>query len=814
MSRTLAVATRLTIHTFALTCLIAGPALAQEQSKGQQACIVGMNKAARGVAKAQSKEIASCIKKAASSELSGSAVLSCMTADLSGRVGKAKLKTTAVVSGKCATTPDFGYTDATTVNEAAVEQEVSLLEAILGDVSTSIIERATDSAGAKCQASVQKSYEKILQAQIRQFESCKKAGLKSATITSQAMLADCLDTILSDPKAKIGGAVVKLADTIAKSCTGVNMAVAFPGECSSPGFADCAKAKALCQSCLLLNTADDTGVFCDMFDNGTADASCVDPLRCGNGITEPGEDCDDGNNVNGDCCSATCTSEPAGQACADDGNVCTDNECDGAGACIHPNNTDSCDDGVFCNGLDTCAAGACTVHAGDPCTGGTECADLCDEAADNCFDPSGTACTDDGNDCTDNECDGAGACAAIDKPITTPCATDGNVCTDDECDGAGTCEHNNNTVACDDGLFCTAIEVCSGGSCVGAGDPCAGGSECADTCNEAADNCNEASGVPCTDDGNLCTDDECDGAGVCGHPNNTEPCTDGLFCNGADTCSGGTCSAHTGDPCSGGGECNQACNEAADNCFDANGSGCDDGDACTTVDQCDGAGSCVGSVPPDCDDSDVCTDDSCVPATGCENVFNGGPGCNPITGPSFPPDGGTVSFSFSGTSAANPGGLTVSFTDFTPDSTWSDLYWGPASNALPTAGLDGTAHSLTFSGISGTTATWAGTTSWTDPNTSTLYTGVPLEVRITITGLGATPWVLSTSVDGLDPGPGAGTGAVVDDTTSQSDFSANTQFLADIPTDGTGNFIALNDVMTTGGMTNSSFTGGFYSSAP
>ena len=71
----------------------------------------------------------------------------------------------------------------------------------------------------------------------------------------------------------------------------------------------------------LLNTADDTGVSCDMFDNGAEDASCVDPLRCGNGITEAGEACDDGNNTDGDCCSATCTAEPAGQACADDGNV-------------------------------------------------------------------------------------------------------------------------------------------------------------------------------------------------------------------------------------------------------------------------------------------------------------------------------------------------------------------------------------------------------------------------------------------------------------------------------------------------------------
>jgi len=147
-----------------------------------------------------------------------------------------------------------------------------------------------------------------------------------------------------------------------------------------------------------------------------------------------------------------------------------------------------------------------------------------------------------------------------------------------------------------------------------------------------------------------------------------------------------------------------------------------------------------------------------------------------------------------------------------PDTTWTELYWGPWAGALPTAGLDGVAHSLTLSGISGTTATWAGTTNWTDPNTSTLYTNVPIELRINVSGLGATPWVLSTSISGLDPGPGAGTGAVVDNSASALDFAANVQFLADIPTDGSGNFIALNSVLTAGS-TNSSFSGGFYAAS-
>ena len=88
---------------------------------------------------------------------------------------------------------------------------------------------------------------------------------------------------------------------------------------------------------------------------------------------------------------------------------------------------------------------------------------------------------------------------------------------------------------------------------------------------------------------------------------------------------------------------------------------------------------------------------------------------------------------------------------------------------------------------------------------------MPIEMRITISGLGGAPWSLSTSVPTLDPGPGTGIGAVVANFPTAVDFTANVQFLADIPTDGSG-FIPLNTVRQgTGGNTLSSFTGAFYS---
>ncbi len=62
------------------------------------------------------------------------------------------------------------------------------------------------------------------------------------------------------------------------------------------------------------------------------------PAVCGNGIVEPGEQCDDGsgNGEAGSCCDASCRFVAAGTACTDDGNLCTNDVCDGSGTCLHP----------------------------------------------------------------------------------------------------------------------------------------------------------------------------------------------------------------------------------------------------------------------------------------------------------------------------------------------------------------------------------------------------------------------------------------------------------------------------------------------
>ncbi len=93
------------------------------------------------------------------------------------------------------------------------------------------------------------------------------------------------------------------------------------------------------------------------------------------------------------------------------------------------------------------------------------------------------------DDATDLDCDGDYTDRNPGCPIepagcqNNATCDDSNVCTDDECVG-GQCTHRNNSSPCNDGLFCTLNDVCSGGVCIGTGERCPG-----QTCDEDNDIC-------------------------------------------------------------------------------------------------------------------------------------------------------------------------------------------------------------------------------------------------------------------------------------------------------------------------------------
>ncbi len=98
------------------------------------------------------------------------------------------------------------------------------------------------------------------------------------------------------------------------------------------------------------------------------------------------------------------------------------------------------------------------------------------------------------------------------------------------------------------------------GTCPGAMEECSPQGQCVTVDCKVDSDC--ADQKDCTDD--VCTD------GTCTNPANTAVCDDGLYCNGTDSCGGGTCSVHSGDPCDG---VTPYCIEDADSCDECVGAG-------------------------------------------------------------------------------------------------------------------------------------------------------------------------------------------------------------------------------------------------
>ncbi|MCB9739181.1 MAG: hypothetical protein H6747_07930 [Deltaproteobacteria bacterium] len=376
------------------------------------------------------------------------------------------------------------------------------------------------------------------------------------------------------------------------------------------------------------------------------------PYRC-KAIPGTAKDC--GGPINGGCAQPTCNADtgacvdkpmPPNVLC-DDGNPCTQSECDGAGSCKVTVETCTCqtqadceakDDDNLCNGTLYCDKSSlpwscktnpstvvqCSASVPGACTD-----NVCDAKIGKCVaqpKPVFAAC-DDGNPCTIGDACKGGAC--VSGQASCPCTSDKDCAVQedgDACNGtlfcdlsSQSCKINPKTVVvcpdagkggcvqnvcepstgackavpvtdglgCDDGLECTKNETCKEGACVA--------SALGNTCDcQTDDDCKSK------DDGNLCNGLlYCDAStGAC----KLNPATIVVCPTVADT----ECSKSLCEPTSG--ECAMA--------SEATGTACNDGNSCTSGDGCDGSGACVGGTvtcacqtDADCakqDDGDLC----------------------------------------------------------------------------------------------------------------------------------------------------------------------------------------------------------------
>ncbi|MCP3980686.1 MAG: DUF4215 domain-containing protein [bacterium] len=323
---------------------------------------------------------------------------------------------------------------------------------------------------------------------------------------------------------------------------------------------------------------------------------------CGDGEINDSEECDDGNTEDGDCCSASCTLEPAGATCEDGLHCTVDDSCDAAGICVAGAARD-CDDGIACTD------------------------DTCDEAANACSvtpRPAGTTC-EDGQYCTvDDACDGAGACAS---GAARDCSDDID-CTDDVCDeAANACGATPIDAACDNGLVCDGDETCS-----------------------SVDGCVPGMPLDC-DDSVGCTDDVCNEPSGCSQLPDDLLCDNGLVCDGAETCSPvEDCVPGVPLDCDDGVGCTEdVCNEPIGCSQLPDDLSCDNGLFCDGVETCDVVADCRSGTAVICDDDELCTDDICNEVLD-RCVFVDDPNNDPSCDPCAPGPGMRVPAVTSGTS--------------------------------------------------------------------------------------------------------------------------------------------------------------------
>lgn len=199
---------------------------------------------------------------------------------------------------------------------------------------------------------------------------------------------------------------------------------------------------------------------------------CGNNPECGNAIKETGEQCDDGNNTDGDGCSATCTVEPRcgdgitnGTEQCDDGNTNDSDAC--RNNCTAPKCGDSiidageqCDDGND-NNLDDCRNTCVLPKCGDGIPNGTE---QCDDGNSVDNDSCRNNCTslkcgdgikDAGEECDDGNDNNNDACR---NSCVAPKCGDGTQDAGEECDDGNTNDDDSCSATCTSRIG--SLEIC------------------------------------------------------------------------------------------------------------------------------------------------------------------------------------------------------------------------------------------------------------------------------------------------------------------------------------------------------------------
>jgi hypothetical protein len=246
-----------------------------------------MNKYGEKVNRAQFRENVRCLREYQRDKLSGPMAFdSCITADEKGRVRRAAERTVTREQKKCdplAVPPPFAYTDAATVNTAAVNAALWMNYVIFGGPPVDdniLVTRAENRSTAKCQLEMLKRGDRLENVVLKEINKAKRKAIKDVTVDSGAALKAKLQTVFSS-NAKINKARDRFVRRVDRKCAALQAVdMIFPGACGK-GAANLGEIKACviaatrCEACLKIKAFDNLNLDCDQADDqDNANGSC------------------------------------------------------------------------------------------------------------------------------------------------------------------------------------------------------------------------------------------------------------------------------------------------------------------------------------------------------------------------------------------------------------------------------------------------------------------------------------------------------------------------------------------------------------
>jgi hypothetical protein len=243
-----------------------------------------MNKNGMKVNRAQLKENEWCLRSFQADRLNGPlAFNTCTTsADERGRVQRAMVRTENREDKKCVSPlPPYAYTDAETVNEAAVDGALALTRVIFGGppvLDDSLFTRSEDRETAKCQLAMLKQGNNLESTVLREVIKAKRQAIKDDAVDGEAALEDKLWAVFSSND-RITRTQDRLVRSVDRKCAVLVTppSTVFPGECGemdpNSGLSElrqvevCVIAAARREACLKINAFDALNLDCDQVDD-------------------------------------------------------------------------------------------------------------------------------------------------------------------------------------------------------------------------------------------------------------------------------------------------------------------------------------------------------------------------------------------------------------------------------------------------------------------------------------------------------------------------------------------------------------------